>query len=183
MSNLAVYYRIWIRWQGVYHKGRFWDWFYSQNALLLRYKLLESFWLAYHLHGDDTQLYLSFKVKDAIVTNAKIYHCLLHVKDWMSKNILKLNDDKTEFLIVNDEHQNVTKFELLIGCVIINSSDLVRSLEVTFNTCLSMCNHINLVCEGLHHLTLLSCSIYRHFARRGICILRYIHSWQCVSQR
>ena len=57
-----------------------------------------------HLYADDQQIYLSFKPGPAGVQLAQddcIHHmerCIEEIRNWMARNMLKLNDQKTEFL-------------------------------------------------------------------------------------
>ena len=63
--------------------------------------------LSFHSYADDTQLYLSFEassLSDLQKTIAKVEDCVLDIKRWMSDNLLKLNDDKTEVLIVTSPY-------------------------------------------------------------------------------
>ena len=57
----------------------------------------------YHLYADDTQLYVSFKVGDAVdllEAQRRIEMCIAEIKAWMVMFMLKLNDDKTELVII-----------------------------------------------------------------------------------
>ena len=49
-----------------------------------------------HLYADDTQVYFAFDVhsKDPDLNAIKL--CFKEIKQWMSRNFLKLNEDKTE---------------------------------------------------------------------------------------
>ena len=50
----------------------------------------------YHLYTDDTQLYVSFKVGDAVnllEAQRRIEMCIAEIKAWMVMFMLKLNDD------------------------------------------------------------------------------------------
>ena len=56
-----------------------------------------------HCYADDSQVYISFSSNDraeqlAVVRN--IEDCTRDIRFWMLNNDLKLNDDKTEFLII-----------------------------------------------------------------------------------
>ena len=53
-----------------------------------------------HMYADDTQLYLPFKPKDYGTATIKMHDCLASIRSWMNHNPLKLNDDKTEFMII-----------------------------------------------------------------------------------
>ena len=51
----------------------------------------------YHFYADDTQLYMSFTPSSTNSDDSvdKLKHCLTDIKNWMSKNMLKRNTDKT----------------------------------------------------------------------------------------
>ena len=53
-----------------------------------------------HMYADDTQLYMSFNIQNSENTIAKMEECIRDTKKWMAENFLKLNDSKTEFLII-----------------------------------------------------------------------------------
>ena len=59
--------------------------------------IIKLFGVVNHLYVDDMQLYLSFKIKNADAAKFTIEDCLQHVKKWMTENMLKLNEDTTEF--------------------------------------------------------------------------------------
>ena len=57
-----------------------------------------------HLYADDTQLYVTFNPSDEMDIEGaivKVEGCIADVKKWMSSNFLKLNDDKTEILLLS----------------------------------------------------------------------------------
>ena len=70
----------------------------------------------YHLYADDQQIYLSFKLGPAGVQSAQndcIHHmegCVEEIKNWMARNMLKLNEEKTEFIIFGT-HQQLKKIQ------------------------------------------------------------------------
>ena len=58
----------------------------------------------YHCYADDTQSYLFFKPnitrnQEECIRNLEL--CIAEIRNWMQTNLLKLNDDKTEFLLVS----------------------------------------------------------------------------------
>ena len=59
--------------------------------------------LDFHLYADNTQLFISFKPCDSISRQTAISQveaCIKDIKTWMTNNLLKLNDDKTELIIL-----------------------------------------------------------------------------------
>ena len=58
-----------------------------------------------HLYADDSQLYVSFVSGDSAVALNFLQSCLASFHSWMSTNKLKLNPDKTEFLLMGNVGQ------------------------------------------------------------------------------
>ena len=59
--------------------------------------------LDFHLFADDSQLYVSFKIKDTndeMAALARIQACVEELKVWITRHRLQLNDDKTEVLVI-----------------------------------------------------------------------------------
>ena len=64
--------------------------------------------VTYHLYADDQQLYLSFKPSNAGAKEQcikKLQGCIADIHKWMSANMLKLNHEKTEFIMFGTNHQ------------------------------------------------------------------------------
>lgn len=57
--------------------------------------------LMYHFYADDSQLYLSIKPSNINDLVFSLEKCISEVKDWMNTNKLKLNDEKTEVVLIN----------------------------------------------------------------------------------
>ena len=64
--------------------------------------IIRKYNLSYHLYADDCQLYLSFKpyAANEAIAYSTLKHAVDEIKNWMWQNKLKLNEDKTEFLII-----------------------------------------------------------------------------------
>ncbi len=56
-----------------------------------------------HMYADDTQLLLKFKPENYEEAIAKMESCLSSIREWMSQNMLKLNDSKTEFMVIGNK--------------------------------------------------------------------------------
>lgn len=82
--------------------------------------------LHYHLYADDSQIYLEFKLRDSMSAGTAISRmelCAASIRSWMSKNMLKLNDDKSELLVIHPQSVNPSTLSnsLTIGSATIES--------------------------------------------------------------
>ena len=100
----------------------------------------------FHFYADDTQLYVHLSHMNASAAFDKLNRCLQDVKEWMSAGKLKLNPDKTEFILFGSKKQR----ERLKACFSIDNlgnplhpTESVRSLGVWFDS-----KHIQNVCKG-----------------------------------
>ena len=66
-----------------------------------------------HAYVDDHQLYMAFSpnLKSQNQAVSCMESCLDDVKSWMISNKLKMNDSKTEFIIIGS-HQQLAKIDL-----------------------------------------------------------------------
>ena len=56
-----------------------------------------------HAYADDNQLYISFKPgskASELEAVTALQDCILDIKTWMTADKLKLNDDKTELIVI-----------------------------------------------------------------------------------
>ena len=67
--------------------------------------LISGYAIPHHLYADDSQLYISFSSGNSAVSLNGLQSCMASVQSWMSTNILKLNPDKTNFLLIGNEWQ------------------------------------------------------------------------------
>ena len=86
--------------------------------------------------------------------------CIRDVRLWMLQDKLKINDAKTEFLLIGTSPQleKVDIDSLKIGdSVITPSKDAVRNLRSWFDETFSMQSHVSKTCKGgyyyLHNLS------------------------------
>ena len=59
----------------------------------------------HHLYADDTQIYISLSSTNPTFSLAQLQKCLQDVFCWMTSSKLKLNPDKTEFLLIGTQVQ------------------------------------------------------------------------------
>jgi hypothetical protein len=97
------------------------------------------------MYADDSMLYLIFKPEQL---HNNIYHMEQTadmVRTWMANNSLKMNDDKTEVMLITPK-QMAPKVEcpdLLIGEHKVSPSSCVRSLGVYMDSHSTMERHVN----------------------------------------
>ena len=104
-----------------------------------------------NLHGytDDTQNYLSFRPDkhdtNKIRCKENLERCIFEVCTWMCKNLLKLNDNKTEFLLIGTRNMLKQSGSMLItvGNDNISNAHKATNLGVTFDKHLNNMDHIN----------------------------------------
>ena len=83
----------------------------------------------------------------------RLEDCLLDVSHWMAHNGLKLNNDKTEWLIFNGNPEFSKGVTLTVGAETIKQSTSIRNLGVRLEPDLTMLPHINDTCRsGYYHL-------------------------------
>ncbi|XP_078372669.1 uncharacterized protein LOC144656313 [Oculina patagonica] len=104
-----------------------------------------------HAYADDTQLYLSFKPVSTSSQSEAIEArelCIKAIRAWMITDKLKLNDDKTEFLIIGTRQQlnKVNIEKLSVGDVSVAPVAAARNLGTWFDTNLSLVTHITKTC-------------------------------------
>lgn len=115
--------------------------------------IIRSFLLPYVLYADDSGLYIIFDPKNPMeVQNviSRLTLCVESIKEWMVRNKLKLNDSKTEFFLacVKNLQKYVSELKLKIGDTVIELSDSIKLLGVTFDREMSMKAHVNNVCRA-----------------------------------
>ena len=114
--------------------------------------IVEKDGLRLHLYADDTQIYLAFDPSDESmdISMEKLEKCISKIRKWMADNFLKLNDDKTEFLILRSKH-NLKKLKtplLHIGTSEIEPTDSARNIGAIFDTTMSMEKHVDSICKS-----------------------------------
>lgn len=108
----------------------------------------------HHLYADDTQVYISVNQENVSSALDQLKDCLWKINNWMSVNKLKLNPDKTEFLLLGTpiKRGNLSHFfptELLGSWL--SPSGKVRNLGVIFDNRLSLTQHVSAVCSSCYY--------------------------------
>ena len=71
----------------------------------------------FHIYADDTQLYVCFDLSNPNVALDRMNLCISDLRIWMIRNKLKINDSKTEFLIISSSflEQNFDDLNIMVG--------------------------------------------------------------------
>ena len=107
--------------------------------------------ISLQFYADDTQLYVHLTHKNVASALDKLSHCLEDVKRWLSTNKLKLNPDKTEFIVFGSKSQREKlnqSFPVNILGNLISPTDAVRNLGVWFDSDFSFSCHVRKVCKA-----------------------------------
>jgi hypothetical protein len=138
----------------------------------------------YHMYADDSQLYLSFDVRnqdDFSQTLLRMQNCVTTVKNWMTAHKLKLNDDKTEVLYLTSPYYTdlFSQQEFKIGEISIVPTSAARNIGILFDCTLSMTQQINSICR-VAHFHLRNLGAIRKFITQDACE-KLIHAF--ISSR
>ena len=117
------------------------------------FKIIESHLPNPHCYADDIQLYIAFRPGndlDETTALTPMELCTADISQWMHKDKLKLNSDKTECRLIGTRQklQKVSNITILsVGDSQIVPSCEVRNLGTWFDSKMSMLSHINRTCS------------------------------------
>ena len=117
--------------------------------------------IPHHLYADHSQLYVSFSSGDSATALNGLRSCLASVQSWMSTNKLKLNPDKTEFLLSGNERQRnkyLSMFPIELLGVKSYPAKSARNLGVIVHKNFNFRSHTSAICS--------SCTYYIRDLRR-----------------
>ena len=103
--------------------------------------------ILFHMFADDTQLYKSLNPRSLVSQHSvknDMESCISAVSKWMTQNKLKLNDEKTEFMIIGTKQQTskIVYNDIRVGNEQITSRSSVRNLGVFIDSELKMSIHV-----------------------------------------
>ena len=107
--------------------------------------------VSHHMFADDTQVYIELSQSDTHKSMSSLSDCLTDISLWKKSSKLKLNSDKTEFIIIGTKqqrHKPFNHFPLKLLDNDICPSDSVRNLGVVFDSDFSFHKHVSNICKS-----------------------------------
>ena len=105
----------------------------------------------YHFYTDDTQLYITLSPENFFHSIQKLKNCLNDIQNFMFANKLKLNPDKTEFILIGsrkNRNQLLPHIPINILGNQVSPAQSVRSLGVVFDSNFTFSNHVSQVIKS-----------------------------------
>ena len=118
--------------------------------------IIQSSGLLFHLFADDSQLYKSAtpsNVEQHLEAFDTVESCTRNLSGWMFDNKLKLNDDRTEFLLVRSQSQRlkVVHNSITVGEHTIRAAPIAKNLGIWINETLTLAHQVQQVCRSAFH--------------------------------
>jgi hypothetical protein len=115
--------------------------------------------LQFHGYADDTQLYITVSPVSQLSAESAVTGlegCLVDIHSWMSQNMLKLNNDKTEIVVIGTKAQR-NKIDIqtlsVAGQAVTVRSEPVSNLGAILDPALSMAKQVSkMVKAASYHL-------------------------------
>ena len=102
-----------------------------------------------HLYADDTQLYMAISPNDQRSIDSLV-NCISDLNQWLSQNFLKLNQDKTEVLVIGDKKAR-EKLSAHLKSVSLNCTNKAKNLGVILDSDLNFEPHFNSIRKASYY--------------------------------
>ena len=115
--------------------------------------IIESHSLKHHFYADDTQLQDSASPENIQTLLTRTSECYSDVKNWMTNNKLKLNDDKTEAILIStcQKLSQLPPLSLQLCNTTIPISESAKNLGVHLDSTLSMQNFVSQTAKSCYY--------------------------------
>ena len=106
-------------------------------------EIVTKYGFSIHLYADDTQVYFAFDVHSSNPDLTAVKNCFLEIKQWMTVNFLKLNDEKTEFIDIWPYVSPIQTMDL--GDLLVSPVSKAKNLGFLFDHQMNLDSQINAV--------------------------------------
>jgi len=157
---VCVYYLTFSFCYLVYHRVQFLVLWFTQCIPILLESLRSDIGLNI---TDDTQLYISLDPDNELNFSSSLknlQHYIADIQLWMTQNLLKLNDNKTNIIYLASSHcvKSLNTPGLQMDASLITPNGSVKNLGVIFDQCINMNEHVTSVCQAAYcHLKNIHC--------------------------
>ena len=119
--------------------------------LLPLYGLLKSMNIPYHIYADDVAIFIKFNLSSILdsLWTADTVFCQIY--DLLSTLRLKVNSNKTQCMVVSNEHKANFPKTLTLNHSKIDVGDHLKILGVTLDSKVSLRQYVNSVCSSCYH--------------------------------
>ena len=110
--------------------------------------------LCHHLYADDTQVYIAITPENAPAAISELQACLNDIQKWMAESKLKLNPDKTEFILFGSKSQRSELSHVFPVNILGNDLspvDKVRNLGVIFDSGFSFSDQVSSIRKSCYY--------------------------------
>ena len=107
----------------------------------------------YHRFADDIQLYVSYNPAESEELNdakRQLIQCIDEIRAWMLLHQLKLNEDKTEFMVLQSSH-NLRVYGSPALQLTLTSTDTARNLGCFFDRHMQMDRLVSSYCSSAYY--------------------------------
>ena len=137
--------------------------------------LLDAHGVKYHFYADDTRFYI--RIKDVDEVKEKMVALISYIRKWMSERKLKLNDGKTEIIIVHGSNRSFHTDDF--GTIVVNGCDLapsasVRNLGIIFDERLNFKQHISMLVKSCNYHLRNICAIRKFLDKDSVVTLIHL---------
>ena len=112
--------------------------------------IIDKYGIKYHMYADDTQVYIFFETEHTNKALQDLELCISDIRNWMQTNLLKLNDSKTEVVVIGSKQQlaKMPEMKINIGNDDIPTTQSARNIGVIFDEHLDMKRHVISICKS-----------------------------------
>ena len=107
--------------------------------------------IKHHFYADDTQLYITLSPTNFSQSMTALTDCLNDIQNFMAANKLKLNPDKTEFILIGSKYSRKQLHLLFPHDILgnkVSPASNVKNLGVVFDPNLTLTDHISQVIKS-----------------------------------